>query len=88
MLLDGLVAQGGRPAKRDALGIDPAAGGDPLVGTLTGLPLIGDILDVETVIGIVPTDPEGELVGALHPLPDQIEALDYAARNLNDENKK
>ena len=43
---------------------------------------------METVTGIVPTDPEGELVGALHPLPDQIEVLDYRAYNLNEENKK
>ena len=52
------------------------------------LSVIGEILDVETVIGIVPTDPEGKLVGALHPLPDQIEALDYRACNLNEEHKK
>ena len=43
---------------------------------------------METVIGIVTTDPEGELVGALHPLPDQIEVLDYRACNRNEENKK
>ena len=43
---------------------------------------------METVIGIVPTAPEGKWVGALHPLPDQIEALDYRACNLNEENKK
>ena len=43
---------------------------------------------METVIGIMTTDPEGKLVGALHPLPDQIEALDYRACNLNEEHKK